>query len=228
MTKLSIEQIKIYESFQLNKGCSLCKVLEDYEDKVLNAISQDLVMDLEFFPKFGKEYTFCDRHMGKFDEIRDKLGMAIMIKKLITMEIMKIESASLEKKKRLSFNKSKKEMKCFVCEKINEKTMNYDVKRTIDLWSENEEFKKIYSLQNNFCIKHFNLLLSKGKEILSPSEFKLFKKVTCNIQLKYCKELELDIEWFIKKYDYRFKNEPWNNAKDSINRAKDILKRSKS
>ena len=31
-----------------------------------------------------------------------------------------------------------------------------------------------------------------------------------------------DLDWFIKKFDYRFQNEPWKNSKDAIQRS--ILK----
>ena len=55
-------------------------------------------MDLEFFPKFGDQYTFCDYHMSKMEDMRDKLGMAIMLKKLITLEIRKMESGQIENK----------------------------------------------------------------------------------------------------------------------------------
>ena len=91
LEKLSIEHIRIYESFEKKEKCALCRCIEDFENQVLNAISTDLVMDLEFFPKFGEQYTFCDYHMSKMEDMRDKLGMAIMLKKLITLEIRKME-----------------------------------------------------------------------------------------------------------------------------------------
>ena len=54
LEKLSIEHIRIYESFEKKEKCALCRCIEDFENQVLNAISTDLVMDLEFFPKFGE------------------------------------------------------------------------------------------------------------------------------------------------------------------------------
>ena len=99
LEKLSIEHIRIYESFEKKEKCALCRCIEDFENQVLNAISTDLVMDLEFFPKFGNEYTFCDYHMSKIEDMQDKLGMAIMLKKLITLEIRKMESGQIENKK---------------------------------------------------------------------------------------------------------------------------------
>ena len=36
------------------------------------------------------------------------------------------------------------------------------------------------------------------------------------------KKVEEDIDWFIQKFDYRFKDEPWKNSKDALQRT--ILK----
>lgn len=68
LERLSIEHIRIYESFEKKEKCTLCRSIEEFENQILNSISTDLVMDLDFFPKFGDEYTFCDYHMSKMEE----------------------------------------------------------------------------------------------------------------------------------------------------------------
>lgn len=227
LEKLSIEHIKIYESFEKKEKCALCRCIENFEDQVLNAISTDLVMDLDFFPKFGEEYTFCDYHMGKMEGMKDKLGMAIMLKKLVTLEIRRMESGQVEGKKTGFFMKKAEGKKCFVCEKVNIKAMNSDITSTIDLWKNTESFREHFRSQENFCFKHNKLLINSAKEKLSKKDFEIFKEEITEVQMKYCKELENDLEWFINKFDYRYANEPWKNAKGSIYRARDVLRRDK-
>jgi hypothetical protein len=36
--------------------------------------------------------------------------------------------------------------------------------------------------------------------------------------------LREDIKWFIKKFDYRYEEEPWKNSKDSVERTIKFLK----
>ena len=36
---------------------------------------------------------------------------------------------------------------------------------------------------------------------------------------KYANELSGDVSWFCKKFDYRYQDEPWNNAKDAVERS---------
>ena len=35
----------------------------------------------------------------------------------------------------------------------------------------------------------------------------------------YLTELSADVSWFCKKFDYRYDEEPWGNAKDAPERA---------
>lgn len=225
LERLSIEHIRIYESFEKKEKCALCRSIEEFENQVLNSISTDLVMDLDFFPKFGDEYTFCDYHMSKMEDMRDKLGMAIMLKKLITLEIRKMESGQPENKGSKLFMKKLHDKKCFVCEKVNIKAMNSDISITLDLWKNKESFRENFKGQEYFCFKHNRLLINEAKNKLSKKEFQVFREEITNVQMKYCKELENDLEWFINKFDYRYSNEPWYNAKDSIYRAREILRR---
>lgn len=225
LERLSIEHIRIYESFEKKEKCALCRSIEEFENQVLNSISTDLVMDLDFFPKFGDEYTFCDYHMSKMEDMRDKLGMAIMLKKLITLEIRKMESGQPENKSSKLFIKKSHDKKCFVCEKVNIKSMNSDISITLDLWKNKESFRENFRKQEYFCFKHNRLLINEAKSKLSKKEFQVFREEITNVQMKYCKDLENDLEWFINKFDYRYSNEPWYNSKDSIYRAREILRR---
>lgn len=225
--KLSIEHLRIYEEFEKKEKCALCRCIEKFECQVLNAISNDLVMDLEFFPKFGVEYTFCDYHMSKMEDMKDKLGMAIMLKKLVNLEIKRLENGEVESKGSKFFIKKSNSKKCFVCEKVNLKAMNTDLNITIDLWEKVNSFRENFREQQSFCFKHGRLLLSEAKEKLSKKDFELFKEELINVQLKYSKDLEKDLQWFINKFDYRYIDEPWHNSKDSIYRAREVLRRDK-
>ena len=223
LERLSIEHIRIYENFEKKEKCALCRAIEEFENQVLNSISTDLVMDLDFFPKFGDEYTFCDYHMSKMEDMRDKLGMAIMLKKLITLEIRKMESGQPENKGSKLFMKKSHDKKCFVCEKVNIKAMNSDISITLELWKDKKSFREIFRNQEYFCFKHSRILINEAKNKFSKNEFRVFREEIKNIQMRYCKELESDLEWFINKFDYRYSNEPWYNSKDSIYRAREIL-----
>ena len=38
-------------------------------------------------------------------------------------------------------------------------------------------------------------------------------------QVTNMQRIQEDVNWFTKKFDYRFKDEPWKNSKDAIQRS---------
>ena len=53
--------------------------------------------------------------------------------------------------------------------------------------------------------------------------FAEFYKSVSEIEGKFMDELGADVSWFVKKFDYRYDEEPWGNAKDAPERTIDFL-----
>ena len=58
-----------------------------------------------------------------------------------------------------------------------------------------------------------------ARKELSKKEAARFEKEIGAVVFAYLAELSNDVSWFCKKFDYRYENEPWNNAKDAVERA---------
>ena len=39
------------------------------------------------------------------------------------------------------------------------------------------------------------------------------------VTLDNLRRVDDDLDWFIDKFDYRYKNEPWKNSKDAVERT---------
>lgn len=72
---------------------------------------------------------------------------------------------------------------------------------------------------SGFCLRHFNILLQTGSKSLSAKEYNHFLSIIVPVQHTILKTLEADLDWFVKKFDYRFSDQPWKNAKDALPRA---------
>ena len=46
-----------------------------------------------------------------------------------------------------------------------------------------------------------------------------FLNMLNNIEITYFDKLSEDISWFCKKFDYRYNDEPWGDAKDAVERS---------
>jgi hypothetical protein len=74
-----------------------------------------------------------------------------------------------------------------------------------------------------FCLPHYKELLELCKAQLTGENFKEIFDITSEIQRKYFEKISGDVSWFCKKFDYRYKDEPWGDSKDSIVRAIALL-----
>ena len=87
------------------------------------------------------------------------------------------------------------------------------------MWKNKPEIKEYVENSNGFCLEHFSMLLQKGEKLLSETEYFEFCKMILPIQEKNFKRLEEEIQWFINKFDYKYKDEPWKTSKDALLRG---------
>ena len=53
---------------------------------------------------------------------------------------------------------------------------------------------------------------------MSEKDFDEFFGIIYDKQKTELKRVREDLAWFIKKFDYRFKNEPWNDSQTALKR----------
>ncbi|MBQ5886517.1 MAG: hypothetical protein IIW82_02565, partial [Clostridia bacterium] len=91
------------------------------------------------------------------------------------------------------------------------------------LWEQDEEFRGKTAAQPFFCLSHFGGFVAAAKARMGRKTFAEFYKSVSEIEGKFMDELGADVSWFVKKFDYRYDEEPWGNAKDAPERAIDFL-----
>jgi len=167
-------------------------------------------------------------------EKQNRLGVALMLHthlRKINSEIDNaISSFSFEKSKKRLFGKNKETNNkvssylnnitnsCFVCNRIDGTFERY-TDTFFYMWQSKPEVKEMVKNSRGFCLKHFSMLIEKGYKKLSDDEYKLFSETVFSVERENLKRLEEEIEWFINKFDYRYKDEPWKTSKDALIRA---------
>ena len=63
------------------------------------------------------------------------------------------------------------------------------------------------------------MLYRAGLEQLSGKVQENFLNDITTVYLDNMKRVKEDLDWFIQKYDYRFRDEPWKNSKDAVERS---------
>ena len=87
------------------------------------------------------------------------------------------------------------------------------------LYKNEKNFRERFLSQEMFCLPHYRELLEYGQKFLSKKEYDVFAKELQEIENRYLETLQGDIDWFCKKFDYRYKEEDWKNSRDAIERT---------
>ena len=74
-----------------------------------------------------------------------------------------------------------------------------------------------------YICRRLDATFSVAEKALGKKKFPYFCDDVSKILLKETGEIREDIDWFCKKFDYRYKDESWKNSKDSIERAVGLL-----
>lgn len=225
--KEQLYTIPVNDAFAKNCECPICEMYKELER---NAV--EFTMGPSYMEDDVREVTdktgFCTEHIQKLLKMENKLGISLILHSHMVKtnkDIKKLadsgKSSTLFKKKDISpltnylntLNNS-----CYVCRRIDETFKRY--LRTIHyLWEREESFKKKYESSKGFCTKHYQILLEEAGNNLNGASLDGFIEVTNKIYMENMERVTSDLEWFIDKFDYRHKDEPWKNSKDALPRA---------
>lgn len=236
--KEKIYTIPINDAFDAESECPFCVLKQKLEDDVLNYILGPSYMEEDTREQTDK-LGFCSMHYHRMFSAGNRLGLAMILKTHI--QKFNNESKTLLMNELEMKNHSKKGIfgvkettppsfcsladdvstGCFACSRIENSMDNY-YETFFYLWKTEEEFRTKVIGSKGFCINHFSRILSIGKKKLNKTAYAEMLKSLVPIQLDNFGRIEDELEWFIKKFDYRFKDEPWKTSKDAVERG--ILK----
>ena len=205
--------------------CPLCRLYDKFENDELELILGASMMDPDVRIKTN-EQGFCREHYGMMLERKNRLGMALMLQSHLE-EISGGFSGSVGDLVRgagaaLSSRIDKLENSCYVCGRI-EGSFEKMLDNVLYLWENEPEFRKKISLQKMFCLPHFRILTGLARKKLPKKKFAEFYRSISEVTNRYLTSLRGDIDRFCRKFDYRYQDEPWGNAKDSAERAVKFL-----
>lgn len=237
--KQQIHTFPIWDSFESRSECPFCETLDETEESYISGMFRDMTVDQEFI-NYLVDNSFCSNHFDRLMKYRDKFGLALLLNHLLDLEIANLESVSLSNilppatktpvqklmERFLSTATTKDYEKpshnsCGLCQYLEERENDY-MGTLIQLWKDNLHFRVLYRDSNGFCLNHFYTVVKWAPQILDGKDLNNFLDTSFDIQFQSMKQLNEDLKWFIKKFNYEYSDKPWNNSKDSLERS--ILK----
>lgn len=208
-------------------GCPMCALYRKLEENELELILGASMMEPDVRIKTN-EQGFCRTHYDMMFTRKNRLGMALTLESHLAElsgELSKgligtvIGRPDQKPAKRIAAL----ERSCYVCGRIDFH-FQHMAETVALLYGTDENFVEKMKKQPYFCLPHYRLLLEKAAARLDKKKLQSFADVTERVVKGYMETLSEDVSWFCKKFDYRYENEPWKNAKDSVERAIKFLR----
>ncbi len=203
-------------------GCPLCALYAKLEENELDRILGGAMMEPDVRIETNRE-GFCHRHFSAMFGRKNRLGLALILEShLDETEAALFDPSLLD---RLTGKVAAAEKKagervasCYLCRRI-ERNFAAMVSTVVLLYETDPAFPEKMKDQPYFCLPHYHTLLKCGLSNLPKKKVAPFFGDLAAPTRAYLKTLREDVSWFCKKFDYRYEDEPWYNAKDSVERA---------
>ncbi len=207
--------------------CPLCRLYDKLNDQELTRILGAAMMEPDVRIETNK-HGFCGAHYRAMFRRKNRLGLALMMESHLDCLEKELKDGFISAAVKGAGHKPLKRMAeleadCYICGRI-EGHFSRMLDTVIYLYRSDESFRKKMKSQTCYCLPHFRLLSERASQKMPRKEFSDFYRLIEETQLAYLSTLSEDVSWFCKKFDYRYENEPWYNAKDAVERTIGFLR----
>jgi hypothetical protein len=229
--KEKLYTIPVNDAFDADCECPLCAMKKSLETNAIEFTMGPSYMEDDIRGETSK-LGFCDKHLGLLYKHQNRLGLSLILKSHMDKTVKDIEKLSKTSGKipTASFFKKKGEgnevtsyieqikCSCYICNKV-EDTFDRYIATIFHLYHIEEAFRKKMKECKGFCTEHYGVLYGSAPKYLSGEECNSFLNEINKLYIDNIKRVSEDLEWFINKFDYRYADEPWKNAKDALPRG---------
>lgn len=203
-------------------GCPICALYRKLEEDELDLILGGSMMEPDVRIRTNA-LGFCGTHFDRLFTRKNRLGLALILESHLGELRDRMAGgglASLVRGRGAAARDTAAAVSssCYICERI-ERNLTGMINTVTVLYEEDGAFRKKLAGQPFFCLPHTARLLEAGRAELSKRRYADFSSALLGIVDGYLEALTGDVSWFCKKFDYRYGDEPWYNAKNSVERA---------
>ncbi|RHP35431.1 DUF6062 family protein [Lachnotalea sp. AF33-28] len=226
--KEKIYTIPVNDAFQEDSECPFCAMERKLEEDAIAFTLGPSYME-DDVRAMTDEAGFCKPHMRMLLAQENKLGLALMLSTHLKKTNKDIKALQKHSPKASGLFKKNEESpleayldkvgnSCFICRRI-EGFLEKFFDTVFYMWKSDPVFRDNFKNCKGFCMEHYSRLLKTADKRLRGKELEEFCQLAGELYIRNMERVEEDVNWFINKFDYRYKDEPWKNAKDAIPRA---------
>ena len=219
-----IYTIPVNEAFELVSekpecGCPFCVLYRKLQEDELDIILGASMMEPDIRIKTN-EQGFCLEHYKMMHGRRRMLGLGLILESHLAEVERLLDGPTVLGNKRAAATAALGELEesCYVCGRIN-KNLSAMIATVCYLWESDMDFRRKLERVDRFCLPHYRAILEYASKKMPKRTYIDFYDAIHAVEKRYITSLRSDVSWFCKKFDYRYDEEPWYNAKDSVKRA---------
>lgn len=228
--KEHIYTIPINDAFDKKCECPVCEFMRSEEKSIIEYTLGASMMEPDERVRSNKD-GYCNHHFSMLLEQTNKLSLALILQTHLSelRNAVENDEKAITAAKKSIFKKDdalpeavkgyeRVSASCVVCDKLFDIQEKF-IDNIIELYKKEDDFKKKFDSCKGFCIPHFSALAKGASQILSETKRKEFLTALYRIEIDNLKRIQEDIDWFTKKFDFRFANEDWKNSRDAVLRT---------
>ena len=192
--------IPVSEVFEVTDGCPFCRMHKTVEERIINFIMGDAMMESDVRIETNK-HGFCPDHFEKMLAHNGRLQLSLMLNTHLA-EISADCLASGVSPKTAAEKANDIVNSCFICDKIawGEERMIATVYR---LYEQEEDFRKLFNAQPHFCLPHFAKIMGGINKKTCRKHGKEMAEKLISATKDYCADLTEKLKNYSFMYDYR-------------------------
>ena len=200
-------------------ACPFCVLHRKLQNDEIDIILGASMMEPDIRIKTN-EQGFCLPHYNMMLRRKRMLGMGLILESHLAEVEKKIDGPVVFGSRAEAAISAIGELNsdCYVCSRIN-KNLSAMTATAVYLFESDLDFPKKFAAVPYFCLPHYKAMMEYAKKRMSKRAFRDFYEVAHGVEKRYVESLKGDVSWFCKKFDYRYDEEPWYNAKDSVQRS---------
>lgn len=239
--KEKLYTIPLMDALRSGDECPFCHIERMLEEHALDHV---LGPEVSYMQDHVREQTdqlgFCRDHYKKMFAYGEALGNALILdthlKKLRKelehemknySRIGKIGMAD-RLKKRAADNRennnvsrwiSQKEKTCYICENMRQNYDRYLATFFYLFKKEEKEFMDLLTGGKGLCLHHLSEILDVSAVYLNDQKQKELCDILFRLTNENLERIQEEIDWFEKKFDYRYRDADWKTSKDILQRV---------
>lgn len=228
--KEKIYTIPLTEAYEEAGECPFCKIEQRLEAEAVEYALGASMMEPDS-RMVSNEKGFCRRHFAQMmGRQGNALSLALVLDTHFHYFINKMEEIKGKKRQGGLFKKETTkreelsafldatEKSCVICEKL-ENTLEKFACTFWELYQKEKDFHQKVNESKGFCLPHFSLLMKAADRELHGRPLEDLTEELMEVEIANLKRVNEDVHWFTKKFDYRYQDAPWKDAKDAPPRA---------